>query len=69
MDGFCFDTLEAHVQQLKDSNQPIPDIVKILLDDARQKKDKLHAKRMSNRKFASESRARKNQVGTIENVL
>jgi PAS domain-containing protein len=53
---------EAYAQQLKDNKESIPDAVKILLADARQRNEKLHAKRMSNRKFASASRARKNQV-------
>lgn len=63
MIAFIYNTsTEAYAQQLKDNKEAIPDAVKILLDDARQRNEKLHAKRMSNRKFASESRARTNQV-------
>jgi lysyl-tRNA synthetase class II len=53
---------EAHAKLLKECNQPIPNAVKILLDDARRREEKRHAKRIANRKSASTSRARKKQV-------
>ena len=53
---------EGLAQELKKKNQPIPDAVKNLLNYAHRKEQKIHKKRMSGRKFASASRARKNKV-------
>jgi len=54
-----FTTTEAHVQLLRDANQPIPQPVAMLLADARRKEEKRTAKRVANRKSACTSRARK----------
>jgi hypothetical protein len=53
---------ESYAKQLEDFNKPIPKIVRILLDDARLRKQKQLQKRLSNRKSATVSRARKRQV-------
>ena len=47
------------MQWLRDSNQPIPQPVAMLLADARRKEEKRTAKRVANRKSACTSRARK----------
>ena len=44
---------------------PIPKIVRILLDDAKLQEKKREAKRLSNRKSATTSRARKRKVGFL----
>ncbi|KAL3794542.1 hypothetical protein ACHAWO_006436 [Cyclotella atomus] len=36
--------LESHAKKFEESNQPIPNVVKILLDDAGHKEEKRHAK-------------------------
>eukprot|EP00804_Cyclotella_cryptica_P013812 CCRYP_019435-RA/>CCRYP_019435-RA protein AED:0.01 eAED:0.01 QI:134/1/1/1/0.8/0.66/6/142/1158 len=54
--------LESHVRRLQESNQPIPNTVRIILEDARNKEARKNAKRMANRKSASTSRARKKQL-------
>ena len=53
---------ESYVKELQEMNQPIPNTVKIVLEDARKREEKKYAKRMANRKSASTSRARKKQV-------
>ena len=50
---------ESHVQLLRDTNQPIPQPVAMLLADARRKEEKRIAKRAANRRSACSSRARK----------
>ena len=50
------------MEQLQRSNEPVPRIVQIMLDDARRREEKLIAKRLSNRKSATNSRNRKKQV-------
>eukprot|EP00804_Cyclotella_cryptica_P013807 CCRYP_019433-RB/>CCRYP_019433-RB protein AED:0.09 eAED:0.09 QI:1690/1/1/1/0.75/0.4/5/278/505 len=50
---------ETHVKMLQDCKQPIPNTVRIALENARKKESKKHAQRMANRKSASTSRARK----------
>ncbi|KAL7478530.1 hypothetical protein ACHAW6_004295 [Cyclotella cf. meneghiniana] len=54
--------LESYVKKLQENNQPIPNTVKIVLEDAQKREEKKHAKRMANRKSASTSRARKKQL-------
>jgi len=51
--------LEAHVSNLQNSKQPVPQPIAMLLADARRKEDKRTAKRVANRKSACTSRARK----------
>lgn len=51
--------LEAHVKQLRDAKQSVPQSVALLLADTRRKEEKRHAKRLANRKSACTSRARK----------
>ena len=58
----CTTSSESHTRKLEECNQPIPNIVKILLDDARHREEKRRAKRISNRKSATVSRARKRQL-------
>ena len=50
---------ESHVQLLRETKQPTPQPVALLLTDARRKHEKRTAKRVANRKSASSSRARK----------
>lgn len=50
---------EAHVKQLQDSAQPIPQSIAILLASARRKEEKYNAKKLANRKSAYSSRERK----------
>ena len=62
--SFCFCithhlTLDAHVRQLRESNQIVPQGVALLHADMRRKEEKRHAKRLANRKSAYTSRARK----------
>jgi PAS fold. len=52
-------SIENHVQLLRDASQPIPHAVQILLDEARKMEQKRAAKRIANRKSACTSRARK----------
>ncbi|KAL3801121.1 hypothetical protein HJC23_002414 [Cyclotella cryptica] len=54
--------LEAYVKKLQENNEPIPNTVRIVLEDARKRDEKKHAKRMANRISASTSRARKKQL-------
>ncbi|KAL7477551.1 hypothetical protein ACHAW6_003357 [Cyclotella cf. meneghiniana] len=53
---------EYHIRKLQENNQPIPNTVRIVLEDVRNKEEKKHAKRMANRKSASTSRSRKKQL-------
>jgi hypothetical protein len=53
---------ESHAKKLEEFNKPVPKIVRIFLDDARLQKEKQHQKRLSNRKSATVSRARKRKV-------
>lgn len=50
---------ENHVKLLHQLKQPVPPNVTLLLEDARSRAEKRHAKRVANRKSASSSRARK----------
>jgi len=59
MQNWKLGQLEAHVQFLRNANQPIPQPVALLLADARKKEEKRTAKRVANRKSACTSRARK----------
>ena len=59
---WSFTSLESYVQNLKSSNQSIPYTVKIVLENAKKHEAKKVAKRIANRKSASNSRARKNQL-------
>ena len=59
MQHWKLNQLESHVQLLRDTNQPIPQPVALLLADARRREDKRSAKRVANRKSACSSRARK----------
>lgn len=52
-------SIENHVQLLRDASQPIPHAVQILLAEARKMEQKRAAKRIANRKSACTSRARK----------
>ena len=54
--------LEGHVQLLKESNQPIPQPVSLLLAEARRREEKRTAKRVANRKSACTSRAHKHAL-------
>jgi len=51
--------LEAHVKQIRDAQQSVPQSVALLLADTRRKEEKRQAKRLANRKSACTSRARK----------
>jgi len=55
---------ESHAQLLRDTNQPIPQPVQILLGEARKLEEKRAAKRIANRKSACTSRARKKALVT-----
>jgi PAS domain-containing protein len=55
-------SLESHAKTFEETNQPIPNVVKILLQDARHNEEKHCAKRISNRKSATVARARKRQL-------
>lgn len=59
MQTWSLNQLESHVQLLRDTNQPIPHAVQILLTEARKIEQKRAAKRIANRKSACTSRARK----------
>ena len=59
---FHHNNIESHVKQLKQSNEPVPKIVQVLLDDERQREEKLMAKKLSNRKSALKSIERKKEV-------
>jgi len=59
MQNWKLDQLEAHVQLLRDANQPVPQPVSLLLAEARRREEKRTAKRVANRKSACTSRARK----------
>jgi len=59
MQNWKLNQLEGHVQLLKESNQPIPQPVSLLLAEARRREEKRTAKRVANRKSACTSRARK----------
>jgi PAS domain S-box-containing protein len=50
---------EHHVKLLEQLNQSVPHNIMSLLNDARKRVEKKHAKRVANRKSASTSRARK----------
>uniref|UniRef100_A0A7S3VAF3 PAS domain-containing protein n=1 Tax=Chaetoceros debilis TaxID=122233 RepID=A0A7S3VAF3_9STRA len=51
--------LEGHVQLLRDTSQPVPNAVQVLLAGARKVEEKRAAKRIANRRSACTSRARK----------
>jgi len=59
MQNWKLDQLEAHVNLLRDANQPVPQPISLLLAEARRREDKRTAKRVANRKSACTSRARK----------
>lgn len=59
MQTWKLNQLEGHIQLLRDTNQPIPQPVAMLLAEARRKEEKRTAKRVANRKSACTSRARK----------
>lgn len=59
MQGWKLNQLESHVRLLRDTNQPVPQPVLILLSEARKLEEKRAAKRIANRKSACTSRARK----------
>jgi hypothetical protein len=50
---------EAHVKQLQDTSQPVPQSIAVLLALARRKNEKYNAKKLANRKSAYSSRERK----------
>jgi hypothetical protein len=50
---------EMHVNQLKLANQPIPHHAAVLLFNARRREERLQAKRISNRKSATNQREKK----------
>jgi len=56
---FSLEQLEAHVNELREAKQTVPQAVSLLLADTRRKEEKRHAKRLANRKSACTSRARK----------
>lgn len=57
---FCFIILlEAYCALLRETHQPIPQPVTLLLNEARRREEKRTAKRVANRKSACTSRARK----------
>ncbi|KAL7503185.1 hypothetical protein ACHAXN_001971 [Cyclotella atomus] len=51
--------LEAHVQKLRESAQPIPQSIAILVATARRKEEQYNAKKLANRLSAHSSRERK----------
>lgn len=55
----CTSQTDAHVRQLREANQAVPQAVALLHADMRRKEEKRHAKRLANRKSAYTSRARK----------
>lgn len=59
MQNWKLDQLEAHVNLLRDANQPVPQPISLLLAEARRREEKRTAKRVANRKSACTSRARK----------
>lgn len=59
MKAWSLEQLDTYVKQLRDANQPVPEAVAVLLANVREKEEKLHAKRLANRKSAYASRARK----------
>jgi len=59
MRSWTLKQLENHIRLLRESSQPVPQPLALLLADARRKEDKRTAKRVANRKSACTSRARK----------
>ncbi|KAL7538138.1 hypothetical protein ACHAXR_008318 [Thalassiosira sp. AJA248-18] len=59
MQRWNLEQLEAHVKQLREANQTVPQAVALLVADTRRKEEKRQAKRLANRKSACTSRARK----------
>ena len=57
--NWSLEQLESHVNLLQQLQQPIPPNTALLLQDARKRTQKRHAKRLANRKSACTSRARK----------
>ena len=50
---------DAHIRQLREANQVVPQAVALLASDMRRKEERRQAKRLANRKSAHTSRARK----------
>lgn len=59
MQSWKLEQLEAYTHLLRETNQPVPQPVTLLLTEARRREDKRTAKRVANRKSACTSRARK----------
>mmetsp|Transcript_13661 Transcript_13661/g.17226 ORF Transcript_13661/g.17226 Transcript_13661/m.17226 type:complete len:599 (-) Transcript_13661:214-2010(-) len=59
MQNWKLEQLESHCRLLRETNQPIPQPVSLLLAEARRREEKRTAKRVANRKSACTSRARK----------
>jgi PAS domain-containing protein len=64
LQSWSIEKLESYANEIKAKNptDPLPNTLRIVLENARNKEEKKLAKRIANRKSASVSRARKNQL-------
>lgn len=59
MHGWSVEQIESHIDLLRQLKQEVPQKITLLLQDAKKRADKRHAKRIANRQSACTSRARK----------
>lgn len=53
---------ESYAQRFRDCNQPVPNALRIVIDEVQKRNEKLEKKRIRNRETAALSRARKQQL-------